>query len=162
MSSTRKRSAVIAAGLIFGLIVGLAMGVLWWQLAPRVQLVVDSGEFVEFQPTGFLASDVTFAILAIIAGILLTIGLANMRRDHLGSVLAAAILSGVVGSWAMWWVGHGLGGVEIEGLAGTQNQIIDGPLVLHMPAVALMWPITAAAVVTVLAFGDWLSGLRSR
>jgi len=160
MSKTRKASAVLVAGLIFGLVVGLALGVIWWRLAPRVQVVVESGQFVEFQPTGFLASDVTFAFLALVAGVLVTIGLATMRREHLASVLVAALASGVVGSLAMWWVGHSLGGVEIDGLAGTQNQVIDGPLVLHMPAVALMWPIAAAGIVTVLAFGDWLSGLR--
>ncbi|MDP2012844.1 MAG: hypothetical protein Q8L05_01330, partial [Actinomycetota bacterium] len=124
--------------------------------------VVESGQFVEFQPTGFLASDVTFAFLALVAGVLVTIGLATMRREHLASVLVAALASAIVGSLAMWWVGHSLGGVQIEGLAGTQDQVIDGPLVLHMPAVALMWPIAAAGIVTVLAFGDWLSGLRSR
>ncbi|MDP2288983.1 MAG: hypothetical protein Q8M73_10520 [Actinomycetota bacterium] len=162
MSKTRKASAVLVAGLIFGVVVGMAMGVIWWRLAPRVQVVVESGQFVEFQPTGFLASDVTFAFLALVAGVLVTIGLATMRREHLASVLVAALASAIVGSLAMWWVGHSLGGVQIEGLAGTQDQVIDGPLVLHMPAVALMWPIAAAGIVTVLAFGDWLSGLRSR
>ncbi|MDO8731741.1 MAG: hypothetical protein Q7L55_04105 [Actinomycetota bacterium] len=160
MSTTRKASAVIVAGLIFGVVVGLALGVIWWRLAPRVQVVVESGQLVEFQPTGFLASDVTFAFLALLAGVLVTIGLATMRREHLISVLVAAVLSGIVGSIALWWVGHILGGVQIEGLAGTQNQVIDGPLVLHMPAVAMMWPIAAAGIVTVLAFGDWLSGLK--
>ncbi len=162
MSTKRKASAVIVAGLIFGIVIGLALGVIWWRLAPRVQVVVDSGQFVEFQPTGFLASDVAFAFLAILAGILVTIGLATMRREHLLSVLIAGVLSGVVGSLAMWWVGHSLGGVEIEGLAGTQDQLMDGPLVLHMPAVVMLWPIAAAGVVTVLALGDWLSGLRRK
>ena len=162
MSRTRKASAVLRAGLIFGVVVGLALGVIWWRLAPRVQVTVDSGQFVEFQPSGFLASDVTFAFLAIVAGVLVTIGLATMRREHLASVLVAALASGVVGSLAMWWVGHSLGGVQIDGLAGTQNPFVDGPLALHMPAVALLWPIAAAAVVTVLALADWLSGLRSK
>ncbi len=161
MSTTRKASAVIVAGLIFGLVVGAALGVIWWRLAPRVEVGVESGQLVDFQPSGFLASDVSFAFLALLAGILVTIGLATMRREHLVSVLVAAVLSGAVGSLAMWWVGHSLGGVEIEGLAGTLNQVIDGPLVLHMPAVALVWPIAAAGIVTVLAFGDWLSGLRN-
>ncbi len=160
MGSRRKASAVIVAGLIFGVVIGLALGVIWWRLAPRVQIGVESGQLIDFQPTGFLASDVTFAFLAILAGILVTIGLATMRREHLVSVLIAGVLSGVVGSLAMWWVGHSLGGVEIDGLAGTQDQVIDGPLVVHMPAVLLMWPIAAAGVVTVLALGDWLSSLR--
>ena len=160
MSTKRKASAVIVAGLIFGLVVGLALGVIWWRLAPRVQVGAESGQFVDFQPSAFLASDVAFAFLAILAGILVTIGLATMRREHLLSVLIAAVLSGLMGSLAMWWVGHSLGGVEIEGLAGTKHQVMDVPLVLHMPALILLWPIAAAGVVTVLALGDWLSGLR--
>ena len=162
MSRARKASAVLVAGLVFGLVVGLALGVIWWRLAPRVQVTVESGQFVDFQPSGFLAADVTYAFLAIVAGVLVTIGLATMRREHLASVLVAALASAVVGSLAMWWVGHSLGGVEIEGLAGTQHQVVDGPLVLHMPAVVLLWPIAAAAVVTILALADWLSGLRGR
>jgi len=34
--------------------------------------------------------------------------------------------------------------------------------VLHMSAMLFVWHIVAAAVVTVLALGDWLSGLRKQ
>ncbi|MFA7324394.1 MAG: hypothetical protein WC005_08550 [Candidatus Nanopelagicales bacterium] len=156
MSTTRKISAVVGMGLVFGSVVGLGLGVLWWRLAPRVEIAGD------FQSKGFLASDVAFAALAFVAGILITIGLARMRREHLLQVLMAALLSSAVGTFAMWWVGHTLGSVEIDGLSGTLNQQDKAPLVLHMPAVLLVWPIAAALVVTVLALEDWLSGLRRR
>ncbi len=160
MSTTRKASAVILAGVIFGLGIGLALGVLWWRLAPRVEFVVKSGQFVDFDTKVFMAADVAFGALAIVAGLLVTIGLARMRREHLISVLIAAVLSGVIGSLGMWWVGHWLGKVDIAGLAGTQTLVAETPLVLHLGAMFLIWPIVAAAVVTILALEDWLSGLK--
>jgi hypothetical protein len=162
MSVKRKASAVITAGLIFGLVIGTALGVMWWRLAPRVEVVVESGQLVDFQTKGFLASDISYGALAIVAGLLVTIGLARMRREHLISVLVAAVVSGLVGSLVMWWVGHFLGRVDIAGLAGTESAVVEAPLVLHMGAMLLVWPIVAAMVVTVLAFEDWLAGLKKK
>ena len=162
MSVKRKASAVITAGVVFGLVIGAALGVLWWRLAPRVEVVVESGQLVDFQTKGFLASDISYGALAIVAGLLVTIGLARMRREHLLSVLVAGVLSGLVGSFAMLWVGHYLGRVDIAGLAGTEARVVEGPLVLHMGAMLLVWPIIAAVVVTVLAFEDWLGGLKRK
>ncbi|CAB4899027.1 unannotated protein [freshwater metagenome] len=162
MSVKRNASAVITAGLIFGFVIGAALGVLWWRLAPRIEVVVESGQLVDFQTQGFLASDISYGALAIVAGLLVTIGLARMRREHLLSVLVAGVLSGLVGSLAMWWIGHYLGRVDIAGLAGTQSEVVEGPLVLHLGAMLLIWPIVAAMVVTVLAFEDWLAGLKKK
>jgi len=162
MSVKRKASAVITAGLIFGLVIGSALGVMWWRLSPRVEVVVESGQLVDFQTKGFLASDISYGVLAIVAGLLVTIGLARMRREHLISVLIASLVSGFAGSIAMWWVGHYLGRVGIAGLAGTESAVVEGPLALHMGAMLLVWPIVAAMVVTVLAFEDWLAGLKKK
>ena len=115
MSTARKASAVIVAGLVVGLVSGLALGVVWWRLAPRVPLVVRPGDSFPqgYQPEGYLASEAAFGALALIAGVAITIGLANMRRDRLLSVLIAGLLSGVVGTAAMWFVGTRLGSVDI-------------------------------------------------
>lgn len=162
MSTTRRVSAVLGMGLIFGAFVGAGLGVLWWRLAPRVDITGDAGGLADFRGKGLLASDVAFTALAFVAGVLITIGLARMRREHLLQVLMAALVSSAVGTATMWWVGRTLGSVDIDGLAGTQQDAAQAPLVLHMPAVLLVWPIAAALVVTVLALEDWLSGLRAR
>ena len=162
MSVKRNASVVVSAGLIFGLVIGASLGVLWWRLAPRIEVVVESGQLVDFQTKGYLASDISYGALAIVAGLLVTIGLARMRREHLISVLVAGVLSGLVGSLAMWWVGHYLGRVDVAGLAGTQSAVVEGPLVLHMGAMVMIWSIVAAMVVTVLAFEDWLAGLKKK
>jgi hypothetical protein len=152
--------------VLVGLVSGAALGVVWWKMAPRVPVIVrpESGAYPEgFQPEGYLAADVTFAILGLIAGLAITIGLAYMRRDHLPSVLAASLAASVVGPAAMWFVGTRLGSVDIEGLVATTHAdvVVDAPLTVSMPAVYLVWAIASALVVTVLALSDWLRERRS-
>jgi hypothetical protein len=163
MSKARRASAVIVAGLVVGLVSGLALGVVWWRLAPRVPLLVQpGGSFPQsYQPEGYLAADAAFGVLGMIAGI--TIGLANMRREHLASVLAAGLLAAAVGTAGMWFVGTRLGGVDIEGLSATTTTdvVVDAPLRVAMPGMFLMWALGAALVVTVLALIDWISEVRS-
>jgi hypothetical protein len=165
MTVARRAGAVISAGGAFGLLSGLALGVLWWRLAPRVPLVVRPGESYpqSYQPDGYLGADVSFAILAVIAGVAVTIGLLAMRREHLVSVLIAGLVAGGLGSLAMWFVGGRLGSVDIEGLSATTTAdvVVDAPLHVSMPAVLLLWPMTAAALVTVMAFGDWWSEVKA-
>ena len=162
--TARRASVVVIAGVIVGLFSGLALGVVWWRLAPRVPQVVEQGASYPqgYQPEGYLAADAAFGVLGLIAGIAITIGLANMRRDRLFSVLIAGLLAGVVGTAAMWFVGTRLGSVDIEGLIATTTDVVaDAPLRVAMPAMFLMWPIAAALVVTVLALGDWIVEVRS-
>lgn len=166
MSASRRAGAVVAAGLITGALVGASLGVLWWALAPRVPVVVSGVDARPdgFQPEGYLAADVAFMGLAIVAGLIVTIGLARMRREDLLGVLLAALLAGAVGTAVMWFVGTWLGSVNVEELIGTSETeiVIDGPLTLSLPAAFAMWPLAAAVVVTVLAVGDWLSQWQSQ
>ncbi|MBK9741321.1 MAG: hypothetical protein IPO93_17965 [Actinobacteria bacterium] len=165
MSTARKASAVIVAGLVVGLVSGLALGVVWWRLAPRVPLVVRPGDSFPqgYQPEGYLASEAAFGALALIAGVAITIGLANMRRERLLSVLVAGILAGVVGTAAMWFVGTRLGSVDIEGLSATTTTdlVVDAPLNVSLTGMFLMWPLASAGVVTILALGDWIAEVRA-
>jgi hypothetical protein len=166
MSTARRASAVIVAGLIVGLVSGAALGVLWWALAPRVPVVVRPGvTFPEgYQPEGFLAADVAFGILALVAGIAITIGLAYMRREHLLSVLVGALLASAVGTAAMWFVGTRLGSVDIDGLVATTTEdvVVDAPLEVSLPVMFLIWAIASAGVVTILALSDWIAETRAR
>jgi hypothetical protein len=148
-----------------GGLAGAALGVLWWQLAPRVPIVVKGDDVRPdvFQPEGFFAADVAFTALAVVAGLIVTIGLARMRREDLIGVLVAALLAGAIGTFVMWFVGTRLGSVDIEGLIGTTESeiVVDGPLTVSLPAAFVVWPLIAAITVTLLALGDWLSQRRS-
>jgi len=166
MTTSRKASAVLLAGVVVGLVSGAALGVVWWALAPRVPVVVRPGvTFPEgYQPEGFLAADVAFGVLALVAGVAITIGLASMRRDHLLSVLVGALLASVAGTAAMWFVGTRLGSVDIEGLIATTTEdlVVDGPLEVSMPVMFLIWALSSAVVVTILALSDWIAETRAR
>lgn len=160
----RRIVAVVVAGILWGAGCGVALGVVWWRLAPRVPMVIrpEGSSFSQYQPDGFIAADVSFGILALLAGVALTIGLVVMRREHLVSVLGSALLAGIVGSILMWQVGSRLGAVDIAGLVATTDQetMVDGPLEIRMWALLLVWPIASAAVVTITAVADWLSHRR--
>lgn len=161
----RPERAVLLAGGIVGLLGGGALGVLWWALAPRMPIVIkpDGSRPQGFQPEEYLAADISFAALALVAGIIVTVALAAMRRSHLLGVLAAGLLASGVGTVAMWQVGTRLGSVDIEGLIATTEAefVVDAPLAVTMPGVLLVWSIAAAAVVAVLALGDWLATFRA-
>ena len=155
MTFVRRTTSVLAAGIVIGVVAGAALGVVWWRLAPRVSVVVrpDAVFPANYQPDGYIGADVAYAALACIAGVAVTIGLVNIRREHLLSSLWSAIL---------WLVGSRLGSVDIAGLSATieDKVVVDAPLSLTMPAILLVWPATAALVVTVVAFADWWAELR--
>lgn len=159
-SSERPERSVVIAGLLVGALSGIALGVLWWRLAPRASVVIrpEGVRPQGFQPEEFLAADVSFAALALVAGVILTVALAAMRRQHLVGVLIAGLLASVMGTVAMWQVGTRLGSVDIEGLIATTEEefITQGPLEVTMPGVFLVWAIASAAVVAILALGDWI------
>ena len=163
-SIARRASAVLTAGLISAVVLGLGLGVVWWKLAPRVSVIVKAGETwpANYQPNEYLGADVAFGALALLAGLGLTIALIYMRREHLISTLASALLSGIVGSLLMWVVGTHLGQVDIEGLSGTEEVTINAPLQLTLPAMILIWPLTAAVVVSIVAAADWFAAARRR
>lgn len=156
---------MVIAGLVVGALSGAALGVVWWRLAPRASVVIrpEGVRPQGFQPEEYLAADVSFAALALVAGVILTIALAAMRRHHMLGVLTAGLLASAVGTAAMWQVGTRLGSVDIEGLIATTEEefVVQGPLEVTMPGVFLMWAIASATVVAVLALGDWILG-RSR
>ncbi|MCF8525916.1 MAG: hypothetical protein K9G24_00230 [Candidatus Nanopelagicales bacterium] len=166
MRTERRALAVLVAGFIVGLVSGAALGVVWAALAPRVPVIIRQDVSIPqgFQPEEYLASDIAFGVLGLIAGVLVTIGLAYMRREHLLSVLLGSLLAGTVGTAAMWFVGTRLGSVDIAGLQATLTDevVVDGPLEVHLSGMFLMWVVASAAVVTLLALSDWIGDLRSR
>ncbi len=162
----REYRASLIAGVVIGVIAGAALGVVWWRLAPRVPITVRPNQmFPEgFQPSGYIAADVAYAALAILAGVLVVIGLLAIRRYHLLPALAGAIVAGVIGSLLMWFVGVSLGRANLEELAATTNieTVVDAPLTLRLTGLMLLWPITSAIVITIVAAWDWAAHLLGK
>ncbi len=163
-SVARRASAVLVAGLISAVVLGAALGVVWWKLAPRVSVTVKAGETwpANYQPNEYLGADVAFGALAILGGLGLTIALIYMRREHLTSTLASSVLAGFVGTLLMWFVGTRLGSVDIAGLSATEEIVVDAPLKLTLPAMIMIWPLTAAVVISIVAAADWFAAARRR
>jgi hypothetical protein len=154
----RRTASVLTAGIILGIFGGAALGVLWWRLAPRVPVLIsaEDGATLGYQPEEYIGADVAFGALALVAGLVVTIGLVRMRRDQLLSVLLASVLAGILGSASMWFVGTRLGSVDIEGLVATTTESItvDGALVVTLPGVFVVWPLVAALIVTMIALSE--------
>lgn len=158
MVRARRTASVLTAGITLGVFGGAALGVLWWRLAPRVPVLISSedGATPGYQPQEYIGADVAFGALALVAGLVITIGLVRMRRDQILSVLVASVVAGILGSAAMWFVGTRLGSVDIEGLIATSTESItvDAPLVVTLPGVYVVWPLVAALIVTLVASSD--------
>ncbi len=157
---------MLVAGAVVGVLSGAALGVLWWRLAPRVPIVIqpDGSRPQGFQPEEYLAADIAFAALAFVAGVILTIALAAMRRQHLLGVCCRGSVASALGTFAMWQVGTRLGSVDIEGLIATTDVefVVNAPLDVTMPGVYLVWAIASTTVVAVLALSDLLASARAR
>jgi len=160
----RNALTVAVAGAVVGLLSGAALGVMWWALAPRVSIVVVEGGLKTdgFQPQEYLAADIAFGAIALVAGFFITVGLVYMRRDHLVATLGAALLASVLGTVSMWFVGTRLGSVDLESVSLPDASIIEGPLEVHMSGIFLVWPLTASVIITVMALSDFIHSLRNR
>ncbi|GEM_PF-784069 len=158
--SRRDITGVVAlsAGL------GALGGVVWFLLAPRVILDVYSGQTypAEYQPSGFIADDVVAALLCAIAGVIvaaIVLVVCHQRRVSAAAptVVAWALLSGVLGAVVLWWVGGQLGAVDLSAaisLAADGEQVTSG-LQLRMTGVLVLWPLATSIVLAGFGFIDW-------
>jgi hypothetical protein len=156
----------VAALAVLGCLgLGLALGVAWAVLAPRVPLVVAGGTAVpdEYQPGGYIADDGVYALLAVVAGLLVAAVVQSVARRPL-LTLVTGVIGGLVGATAMWWVGTRLGRVDVATTVASSadGAVFDAPLELRMPGLLLLWPAAAAALATSAALVAWWSGRRGR
>ena len=81
---------------------GLPAGLLWWVLAPRVDLVVSSHsvDFVAAEPTGFMNADAWFFLVCAVFGAGATLLLAIRRRHSSGLGGLGALVGLLAGGFA--------------------------------------------------------------
>ncbi len=161
----RRTARTVLLAVAGCLVLGAVLGVVWAWLAPRVPLEVvgDGAVPEEYQPGGFIAADGVFAVLAVLAGVVVATLL--LRWDGRPLVcLGAGVLGGSLGALLMWWVGSRIGAVDVDAVVATSpdGTVFDAPLRLRMPGVLLLWPTAVAAVVTALATVDWWLDRRER
>ncbi|NKI41375.1 hypothetical protein [Streptomyces physcomitrii] len=143
-----RAAAVVLLALVVS---GLLLGLLWWQLAPHVPLVLDGNSVYLKDSEGeqAIGVDGVFTLLGIgfgaVAGVLLFL----LRRRG-GVPLVVALMAGsLLGAVVAWRFGIWLGPTEdVVGHAKEVGQGVtfDAPLELKAKGALLAWPIASLAV----------------
>lgn len=169
-TATELRQAAVVTVLVA--IAGIALGLLWLWLAPRVPLVSDGSAVFLRNSEGeeAIGADGTFVLLAAGLGVLSAAAVFwRLRRGGVFVVVGLA-LGAVLGSLLAWRVGVWLGpssDVVARAREVGKGVVFDAPLELHTVAVAvLVWPFVALALHLLLtaAFGprdpepEWAAG----
>ncbi|WP_326663291.1 ABC transporter permease [Streptomyces sp. NBC_00385] len=143
-----RRAALVAVAVT---VAGLALGLLWLWLAPRVPLVSDDTAVFLSDSEGeeAIGADGTFALLALAFGAV-SAGLAFWfhRKGGIALVVALAV-GGVLGSLVAWQLGTRLGptdDVVAHAREVGKGVIFDAPLELHAKGALLAWSLAAMAV----------------
>lgn len=152
---SERRAIAVAVGAC--LLLGLAVGVAWWALAPRGHVVAQPGYlFSVDDPELAAGQDGVYTLLSAAAGLLLGLW-AAVRPAHVTvGRIVAVIVGGALGALVAWQVGGLLGPDAV----GTGQQAGGGPPVaapLQVHALGLLgiWPaVTATVVFVVLLVGS--------
>lgn len=143
-----RRAAVVCVATT---VLGVALGLLWLWLAPRVPLVSDNTAVFLSDSEGeeAIGADGTFVLLALAFGAVCA-GLAFLfhRRGGIPMVLGLAV-GGVLGSLLAWQLGTRLGptdDVVAHARAVGKGVVFDAPLELHAKGALLAWSLAAMAV----------------
>lgn len=132
-------------------VAGVALGLLWLWLAPRVPLVSDDTAVFLSDSEGeeAIGADGTFILLALAFGAV-SAGLVFWfhRKGGIALVVALAV-GGVLGSVLAWQLGTWLGptdDVVAHAREAGKGVIFDAPLELHAKGALLAWSLAAMAV----------------
>lgn len=161
--------AEIVTAVVLGvasLVVGVLVGAVWRALAPVVTGMVSisggqkSAFLVNPETKGFVGQDGTFAICAVVAGVLLALTAFAWfrRRGPVGAALALAgsgIGAAYFASWFGGWLGPGHGSIVSAAQNVPNNGTFDLPLQLGATGVMWLWPAVAVGLyfLLMLVFG---------
>ncbi|MFJ8583290.1 DUF2567 domain-containing protein [Streptomyces sp. NPDC093595] len=144
-----RQGAVVLLGVM---VAGVALGLLWLWLAPRIPLISD-GKAVFLKETegeSAVGADGTFTLLALALGALSAAVVFWCTRRHGGiAVVVGLALGGLLGSLLGWGIGTLLGpthDVVAHARAVGQGVVFDAPLELGAHGALLAWPVAAMIV----------------
>lgn len=132
-------------------VLGIALGLLWLWLAPRIPLISD-GKAVFLKDTegeGAIGADGTFALLGLAFGALSAAGVFLWRRRGGVLLVLALAVGGLLGSLLAWrfgiWFGP-TGDVAAHAREVGAGVTFDAPLKMRAYGVLLAWPLGAMIV----------------
>jgi hypothetical protein len=149
--------AAIAAGLIIavGLVVGVAGGLVWAAVAPRVlyQVVTlnpPTAYATDPETSAFIAADGWYCLIAVVGGALIGLlgYLLGVRRY--GPVpMAGIVIGATAAAFLCRWLGHRQsGGAGFNHVLATSKPgtLLHAPISLGSQGALAFWPLAAAAV----------------
>jgi hypothetical protein len=149
--------AVIAACLVVvgSAVVGLAAGLVWAAVAPRVVYQVymlnpPTAYAINPETSAFIAADAWYCLLALIGGAL--IGLLGYRfavRRYGPMPMAGIVIGATAAAFLMQWLGpEGSGQPGFDHLLATSKPgtLLHAPISLGSHGALAFWPVAAAAV----------------
>ncbi|MFE7131490.1 DUF2567 domain-containing protein [Streptomyces sp. NPDC057638] len=145
LRADRRDGLVVTAAVT---VLGVAMGLLWLWLAPRVPMVSDGRAVFLENSEGEQAAgaDGTFALLGVGFGALSALGVFLYRRRGGWILVAGLALGSVLGALLAYFTGSWLGptdDIAAHAKAVGRGVTFDGPLRLGAEGVLLVWPLVA-------------------
>ncbi|WP_262004521.1 DUF2567 domain-containing protein [Streptomyces sp. FIT100] len=148
-----KRELRLAAIVlpVVALVGGVALGLLWLWLAPRVALIsTDKAVFVvDTEGEEAAGADGTFVLLALGFGVLCAAAVFLLRRRGGIPLVVALALGGLLASGLGWLIGYWFGpeqDVVAHARAVGEGVVFDAPLQLRARAALLAWPVASMVV----------------
>ncbi len=129
-------------------LVGLAVGLVWWWVAPTAQVRIESSGayFVDPDPETYVVSDLWFSGLSLVAGALAGVLLWRLCRRATTAAVVGLAVGGLVGALLGRWLGQLLGRVDPAEVARLKvGSVIDVSLKLQAGAALLVLPVAALA-----------------
>ncbi|WP_405596580.1 hypothetical protein [Streptomyces sp. NBC_01410] len=132
-------------------VLGVALGLLWLWLAPRVPLISsDKAVFLkDTEGEEAVGADGTFALLALGFGAVSAAAVFFFRRRGGIALVVALALGGLFGSLLAWGTGEWFGptdDVVAHARAVGEGVTFDAPLELKARGALLAWPVAAMVV----------------
>ncbi|PVE10783.1 hypothetical protein Y717_24645 [Streptomyces scopuliridis RB72] len=146
---TELRQAVVV--MVAVAVLGVALGLLWLWLSPRVPLISDETAVFLKDTEGeeAIAADGTFMLLALAFGLVSAVLVFVFRRRGGIPLVVGLALGGLLGAVVAWRVGVWFGptsDVVAHARAVGKGVTFDAPLALNAKGGLLAWPIAAMVV----------------
>ncbi len=145
--------AILALITVVVALLGVPGGLAWAEIAPRAAVVITGrgvAQVVSPETKAFIAADGWFCIVGVLAGVVTGLaGYLTAVRRH-GSATVGLVVGGLGASFVQWWVGRNVGLASFRSalLLSPKGAVLHAPLVLRAHAALVIWPLTAALIVT--------------
>ncbi|MGW2276889.1 ABC transporter permease [Streptomyces sp. NPDC001770] len=154
-AETRAEAGRAAVVTVLVAVAGVALGLLWLWLSPRIPLISDDTAVYLKDSEGeeAIGADGTFALLAAGFGVVSAVVVYLLRRTGGIPTVVGLALGGLLGALLAWWLGTSFGptsDVVAHAKEAGKGVTFDAPLELNAKGALLAWPVAAMVVHLIL------------